>query len=45
MAAKHGAELISSLKAFHAMRAGFASGSFVYGLFVAKMPENGSNPA
>jgi tocopherol O-methyltransferase len=45
MAAKHGAELISSLKAFHAMRAGFASGNFVYGLFVAKMPENGSNPA
>jgi tocopherol O-methyltransferase len=44
MAAKHGAELISSLKAFHAMRAGFASGNFVYGLFVAKMPENGSNP-
>ena len=45
MAAKHGAELISSLKAFHAMRAGFASGSFVYGLFVGKIPENGSNPA
>jgi tocopherol O-methyltransferase len=45
MAAKHGAELISSLKAFHAMRAGFASGNFVYGLFVAKMPENGSSPA
>jgi tocopherol O-methyltransferase len=45
MAAKHGAELISSLKAFHAMRAGFASGSFVYGLFVGKMLENGSNPA
>ena len=45
MAAKHGAEFVSSLKAFHAMRAGFASGNFVYGLFVAKMPENGSNPA
>jgi tocopherol O-methyltransferase len=45
MAAKHGAEFIASLKAFHAMRAGFASGNFVYGLFVAKMPENGSNPA
>ena len=45
MAAKHGAEFVSSLKAFHAMRAGFASGNFVYRLFVAKMPENGSNPA
>ena len=44
MAAKHGAEFVSSLKAFHAMRAGFASGNFVYGLFVAKMPENGNNP-
>ncbi len=45
LAAKHTTELISSLKAFHAMRAGFASGSFVVGLFVAKMPENGSNHA
>jgi len=45
MAAKHGAAFVSSLKAFHAMRAGFASGNFVYGLLVAKMPENGSTPA
>ncbi len=45
LAAKHTAELISSLKAFHAMRAGFASGSFVVGLFVAKMPENGTHRA
>ncbi|HXR34268.1 MAG TPA: class I SAM-dependent methyltransferase [Verrucomicrobiae bacterium] len=36
LAAKHGAELISYLKAFRAMRAGFASGNFVYGLFVAR---------
>jgi tocopherol O-methyltransferase len=35
LAAKHGAEFVSHLKAFQAMRAGFASGNFVYGLFVA----------
>ena len=35
--------IVTNLKSFHAMRAGFASGNFVYGLFVAKMPENGSN--
>jgi tocopherol O-methyltransferase len=35
LAAKHGAEFVSFLKAFQAMRAGFASGNFVYGLFVA----------
>jgi tocopherol O-methyltransferase len=35
LAAKHGAEFISYLQAFRAMRAGFASGNFVYGLFVA----------
>jgi tocopherol O-methyltransferase len=39
LAAKHGAEFVSNLKAFRAMRAGFASGNFVYGLFVAKLPE------
>ena len=43
VAAKHGAEFISNLKAFRAMRAGFASGNFVYGLFVAKLPEDGTN--
>jgi tocopherol O-methyltransferase len=36
LAAKHGSQFISFLKAFQAMRAGFASGNFVYGLFVAK---------
>ncbi len=36
LAAKHGAEFIAFLKAFRAMRAGFASGNFVYGLFVAR---------
>jgi len=35
LAAKHGTEFIAFLKAFRAMRAGFASGNFVYGLFVA----------
>ena len=44
LAAKLGAEFVTNLKSFRAMRAGFASGNFVYGLFVAKLPENGSNP-
>jgi tocopherol O-methyltransferase len=35
LAAKYGAEFVSYLQAFQAMRAGFASGNFVYGLFVA----------
>ena len=35
LAAKHGAEFISYLQAFRAMRAGFASGNLVYGLYVA----------
>lgn len=35
IAVKHGAEFVSHLRAFKAMRAGFASGAFVYGLFVA----------
>ena len=43
--AKLGPEFVTCLKSFHAMRAGFASGNFVYGLFVAKMPENGANHA
>jgi tocopherol O-methyltransferase len=34
-AAKHGTQFITNLKAFQAMRSGFASGNFVYGLFVA----------
>jgi tocopherol O-methyltransferase len=45
LAAKLGAEFVTNLKSFHAMRAGFSSGTFVYGLFVAKKPENGPNPA
>lgn len=43
LAAKLGTQFVSYLKAFHAMRAGFASGNFVCGLFVAKLPENGTN--
>jgi tocopherol O-methyltransferase len=35
LAAKLGPHFVAYLKAFHALRAGFASGNFVYGLFVA----------
>ena len=45
LAVKLGAGFVTYLKAFHAMRAGFASGNFVYGLFIAKMPENCANHA
>ena len=41
LAAKLGTGFVAYMKAFRAMRAGFSSGSFVCGLFVAKMPENG----
>lgn len=44
LAVKLGADFVSFLKAFHAMRAGFSSGNFVYGLFVAQKPETSSNP-
>lgn len=36
LAAKHGSQFLTYLRGFHAMRAGFASGNFVYGLMVAK---------
>jgi tocopherol O-methyltransferase len=36
IAAKNGSEFVHYLKAFRAMRAGFASGRFVYGLIAAK---------
>ena len=45
LAAKLGPEFVTYLKAFHAMRAGFASGNFVYGLFVATLPKNGTSQA
>jgi tocopherol O-methyltransferase len=35
LAAKYGTHFVAYLRAFEAMRAGFASGNFVYGLFVA----------
>ena len=41
LAAKSGSDFVANLKSFRAMRAGYASGNFVYGLFVAKMPEVG----
>jgi hypothetical protein len=40
LAAKHGTHFVSYLKAFQAMRAGFASGNFVYGLLVASAISN-----
>ncbi len=36
IAAKNGPDFVHYLKAFRAMRAGFASGNFVYGLLIAK---------
>jgi tocopherol O-methyltransferase len=45
VAAKLGAEFVTYMKAFHAIRAGFASGNFVVGLFVAKESENCTNHA
>ena len=38
LALQHGPQFISYLKAFQAMRGGFASGHFVYGLVVARAP-------
>lgn len=38
LAAKMGTAFVDHLKAFRAMRAGFSSGNFVYGLLVAKKP-------
>jgi cyclopropane fatty-acyl-phospholipid synthase-like methyltransferase len=36
IAAKYGAEFLDFLRAFRSMRAGYASGNFIYGLMVAK---------
>jgi len=38
IAVQHGAAFVRHLRAFQAMRAGYASGNFVYGLFVASSP-------
>jgi tocopherol O-methyltransferase len=40
LAAKYGTHFVSYLQAFKAMRAGFASGNFVYGLIVASSASN-----
>jgi tocopherol O-methyltransferase len=40
IAAKQGTDLLANLSSFRAMRAGFASGNFVYGLFVARKPSD-----
>ena len=42
LASKFGRNIVSHLKAFRAMRAGFASGNFVYGLLVARAPSDPS---
>ena len=39
LAAQNGPSFVRFLRAFKDMRAGFASGNFVYGLIVAKRPE------
>jgi tocopherol O-methyltransferase len=40
LAAKYGSHFVTYLKAFSAIRAGFASGNFVYGFFVASVSSN-----
>jgi hypothetical protein len=44
-AAKLGTGFVTYLKAFRAMRAGFASGNFVYGLLIGKLSGNHINHA
>jgi cyclopropane fatty-acyl-phospholipid synthase-like methyltransferase len=39
IAMQNGAAFVHYLKAFKAMREGFASGNFIYGLMIAKKPE------
>lgn len=38
LASKQGEDFLTYLRAFRAMRAGFNSGHFVYGLFIARKP-------
>jgi hypothetical protein len=38
LAAKKGKDFVNYLRAFRAMRAGYASGNFVYGLVIARKP-------
>ena len=39
LAASHGSDFVRFLRGFKAMRAGFASGHFVYGLLIAHKPD------
>jgi tocopherol O-methyltransferase len=45
LAVKLGPRFVSYLKAFQVVRAGFASGNFAYGLFVARAPSTSSAPS
>jgi len=45
LAAKLGTHFVSYLKAFQVIRAGFASGNFAYGLFVAQVQSTSSPPS
>jgi tocopherol O-methyltransferase len=45
LAAKYGGDFVTYLKTFRAMRAAYASGNFVYGLFVATRPEAAADVA
>jgi tocopherol O-methyltransferase len=38
LAAKMGKDFVTNLRSFRAMRAGYTSGNFVYGLFIARKP-------
>jgi tocopherol O-methyltransferase len=40
LAAKMGKDFVANLRAFRAMRAGYSSGNFVYGLFTARKPSS-----
>jgi len=42
LVARMGKDFVTYLKAFQAMRAGYASGNFVYGLFTARKPSEGA---
>ena len=43
LALKMGKDFVTNLRSFQSMRAGYASGNFVYGLFVARKPSS-ANP-
>jgi tocopherol O-methyltransferase len=45
LAAKYGPEFLRFLRAFKAMRSGFSTGNFVYGLLVARKPGSQISPS